>query len=443
MIKSLGLAIAAVLALAAAPALAADKPAAPDLKVEAKNHDQGQKEVPAVVQAAKLPCTVTDGYFIAETNIKDEKGKEVKAKVYETACKEGLGYILLAPAAGDPKTYDCITTSTNASLHCRLPSNLDNKIAGAALASAAGKTCSVSDVRPMGATAAGDAFYEIGCSDRLGFVVKRAATGKEDAFDCAQNVGSNIECKLTTVEQIKAAEAKAIASLVAASGKSCTLKDSRTIGALTSGNTGYEVACTDGQGYVLLAKPDGTLANAIGCANADSIAGGCKLTNVQEAQTQEAATYTTLAKKAGFDCTVDKYHYIGLDKDKAEVVELHCANRPDGAIGLLPADNSPGRVYDCVHAGAIGAACHLSSPSAVYDRYTQILASKGRGTCKVSNAQALGRYTSGDMIEVACSDGLPGWVIELSPQTSQASELLSCGQARSAGIVCKLPGNTK
>lgn len=445
MIRSLGIALAAVMALAAVPALAQEKEKGPDTKIDAASHAAGQKEAPAVVQASGIPCTVADAYLIGEAPGKDDQGKAIKTKYYEVACKEGDGFVLAAVAGATtpPKRFDCLTTRGNPSLQCRLPANADFKAAAGRLAKAAGRTCAVTDVRSLGATATGDSYYEIGCGDQLGFVAKSHADGKVEAFDCAQTLGTNIECKLTTPEQIKAAQTKTITALVAASGKTCGIKDTRTIGALSSGNIGYEVACTDGAGYVLLAKADGALANAIPCANAESIAGGCKLTDVTVAQTQEAATYTTLAKKAGFDCNVEKYHYIGIDKNKAEVVELQCSNRADGGIGVLPSDNSPGHVYDCVQAGVLGATCRLNKLETVFPKYSAILASKGRGACKVSNAAALGRYTTGDMIETACSDGLPGWVIALSPTTGQATELFTCGQARGAGIQCKLPGNTK
>ena len=109
MIKSIGLALAAVLALAAAPAFAADPPPAPDMKIDPAKHTQGQKEVPAIVATAGVPCTVTDGYFGGEGDSKDEAGKPTKVKIYEAACKEGIGYLFVVPTGGAPKNYDCIS----------------------------------------------------------------------------------------------------------------------------------------------------------------------------------------------------------------------------------------------------------------------------------------------------------------------------------------------
>ena len=87
--------------------------------------------------------------------------------------------------------------------------------------------------------------------------------------------------------------------------------------------------------------------------------------------------------------------------------------------------------------------CNLSQPAATYTKYTAGLASKGRTTCKVSGAKWLASTTSGqDLIETACSDGLPGFVMSINHATAASSELLTCGQARASGAACTLPTNT-
>lgn len=446
MIRTFGLALAAIVALGAAPAMAQTKPAAPDLKIDAKQHEQGQKEAPAVAAASGVQCSVTDGYFVGESTQKGADGKEYKSKIYEVACKEGLGYALLTTPTGPAKHYDCISLLDGTSLRCRLPANIDPKVTLAPLATSAGKTCQISGVRPMGATPSGDTYYEVGCSDQLGFALKHGADGKNTAYECAQTLGTNLECKLTTKAQIDAKMNALIADVVAKSGKTCTVSGSRVVGTdSNSGSTFYEIACGATGGFMASVDKTGAFLKATDCGNASGIAGGCTLTDATVAETQEAATYTRLAKASGFPCQVTKYHYIGNDpKTNSEVVELACSNRPDGGVAVLPADNSAGLVYDCVRAGALGQTCKLSNPSVVYGKYTAALAAKGKSTCKVSNARWLGHSTTNntDLIETACSDGLPGWVVEMD-LAGQAKDVLSCGQARSAGLACTLPGNTK
>ena len=181
MIKSLGLALAAIALLAAGPALAQKPAAAPvkDTKIDATAHATGQKEVPAVAAAAGAPCTVTDGYYLGESTQKDDKGAPMKVKLYEAACKEGLGQIYLAGPTPPAKHYDCITIASSPTIGCRLPGNTDPKAMITPIAAAAGKsTCAVSGVNGVGSTPAGDSFYEVGCSNELGFILKRSADGK-------------------------------------------------------------------------------------------------------------------------------------------------------------------------------------------------------------------------------------------------------------------------
>jgi hypothetical protein len=207
------------------------------------------------------------------------------------------------------------------------------------------------------------------------------------------------------------------------------------------------VACGAGNpGYMIQANNQtGAYQSAFECSKAQAIGGGCTLTNVQVSEQAEAATYTKLAKAAGYPCDVSRYRFIGIDeKSKSEVVELACSNRPDGAIALFPSTGAAkGQIYDCVASGALGVGCNLSQAAATYTKYTAGLASKGRTTCKVSGAKWLAATTSGqDLIETACSDGLPGFVMAINRADGSVVELLTCGQARSSGAACTLPTNT-
>jgi hypothetical protein len=181
---------------------------------------------------------------------------------------------------------------------------------------------------------------------------------------------------------------------------------------------------------------------AINCANAGD---SCKLTDVTKAESAETGTYTRLAKAGGYQCDVAKYRYIGMDsKSNSEVVELQCVNRPDGVVALFPTDNKgPAKFLDCIQAGVMGQSCKLTDPALVYPKYTQALAAKGKKTCTVSGAHWLAATQAGDnFIETACSDGLPGWVLVMTPQGT-ASDVLTCGQVKASGVTCFLPGNTK
>ena len=440
--KPFGLAFAALIAVFAvsAPlaASAADKPA----PYSRDQINRGLKEAPAVVQAAGLSCTPTNAAFVSEGEAKlpdDPKSKTVKVTNYEVACRQSFGYFIQNYAGATPKTYNCLALADGKS-PCRLPENADPKTGFAPLIAEVGAQCTLSDARYLGSKSTGEAFYEVACGAAPGFILETANGAPTRRIGCDETGGGAVSCKFTTQAQLDAAANEKAAALLARSGKTCQMTKARTIGAVQSGDYAYEVACQDGTGYVLEADKTGAFHQAISCA---ALGDGCKLTDATKAESAESSTYTRLAKAGGFNCDVAKYRFIGM-QDRSEVVELQCSNRSDGVFGIFPADDkSSPKFYDCIAAGAFGQSCKLSSAASLYPKYTQALAAKGKKTCQVSGARWLAATTSGDTyVETACADGLPGWVLEMTP-AGTAAEVLTCGQVKSSGVVCVLPGNTK
>src|SRR5690606_7044771 len=121
-------------------------------------------EAPAAAARAQLPCTVSDAYFI---NSGKNPDTEEELNYYEVACSGSLGYIIEAsPTVA--RGFDCLSIAVQAEeseqrdpLLCRLEGNADPKMGFAAFVSAAGRTCAVTQARQMGATPAGDNFYEV------------------------------------------------------------------------------------------------------------------------------------------------------------------------------------------------------------------------------------------------------------------------------------------
>ena len=272
-----------------------------------------------------------------------------------------------------------------------------------------------------------------------------AAGAAPTAEPCLEALGTPLACKLTT----KAQSLAPIAKLAAQSGKPCQVSDARFVGASTTGEGArfYEVACGAQPGFMIQADGKNTFKQAINCGAAAGIGGGCKMTDSTQAATQEANTYTGLAKAGGFNCNVSKYRFIGMQASpKAEVVELACSNRPDGAVAVFPDQTGAHpRFVDCVRGAQFGSAgaCQLTSPTPIYAKYSAALAARGRSSCQVSGAHYLGQSPQNtDFIETSCADGKPGWVIEFTPSDS-VKTLLSCGQAKASGLSCTLPTNGK
>ena len=424
----------ATLMLGAVP-LAAHAQAKTEITKEQR--DKGMKDAPGVVQKAGVTCAVTDAFYLGASS-----AKAGKQDVYEVACQQGLGYVLLAGAA-KTTAIDCIAATEQPTLACKLPGNADPKLGLKGDITSAGVTCTPTKARYLGANAT-TSVYEVACQEGPGFLLQASVPGVTPpsvvAVPCLQTEGSAITCTLTDKAQSEAM----LTGLVGKAGKTCQISGEHFLGNDTkSGDAYYEVGCGSQPGFILAATKAGGFDKLIDCAHAQAF-GGCKLTDSTLAMAQQSTVYTQQAKAGGFDCTVSKFRPIGMDSSGGDVVELACSNRPDGVVAVFPkaADHRP-QFIDCVKSGEFGAngACQLSSPAPIYAKYSAALAAKNRGSCTVSGARYIGQSPGGsNFIETACTDGKPGWVIEFSP-SDQVRSLLSCGQAKAAGMACQLPTN--
>ena len=401
-------------------------------------HAKGKKEAGAFVTAAKIPCTMTDAYYIGGGAGPDK----VYADYYEVACKEGLGYILSVKKKEPvPQTTDCIIMARTSDgkpnkQACRLPANrrpylgLQNDFAQG------GHPCTVTNGRFVGGTA--DLFlYEASCSEGGGYIIEAPrAGGAAKTVNCVIYAASpgNIKCNLISEAQ----QNSYVDKLVAASGKPCPVTNRRYVATTTSGEDFYEVACSDNTGFMVKTTVNGAYSAVVPCSQASGIADGCKLTDAREAMTKEAGLYSSLSKKAGFDCAVSKYADFPTTDNNTEIVELACSNRADGGIGFFPAGAGQSRVLDCLRAEAEGYKCTFTSTSALYGKLTEQLRAKGKSLCVVSNAVGHGEADEAgggkeDFVEVACADGGPGYVLHYLPGQTLPVELLNCAQVKSSG----------
>jgi hypothetical protein len=411
----------------------------------------GKEAAPELIKAAQLPCIMSDARFVFETTGADK----VKSKIYEVACREGAGYIIVAPqrAGAVPFSIDCMATTEPLHgrpnpLACTLAGNADPAKGLSGVMARAGRACAVERGRYVGST--GDQnVYEVACRESGGYILAAATApgGAARAVPClAFGANSALKCILLTPEE----QGRPVAGLIAASGKPCTMTNNRYLGSNAAHHDYFEVACSSGKGYVLEVDSAGKLAAATDCLQAMDIGGGCTLSDTRQAEINPDGpysdmarqTYGELAKAAGFDCAVSKYADFPPRPNGAEVVELACSNRPDGGVALFPATGRP-EVWDCLRAQAEGYFCTFSSESNVYGELTSQLKTRG-ASCVVNDARAYGRTSEGaDLIEVSCADGGPGWVLEYPRHASEPTGTLqNCAQAAaSTGGGCQLAAN--
>jgi hypothetical protein len=416
-----------------------------------KAAEDGMAAAPGLIKTAQLLCTLREARFISEA----VNASHEKAKVYEVACQEGLGYVIAAPekAGAVPVTVDCVMTMAPLRgkpnpMACTLAGNANPARGLTSVMARTGRACTVENGRYLGSTP-DQAIYEVACAEGGGYILQaaKAPGGGATATDClAYGAKSNVKCVLLTPEQ----QERGLAGLIAGGDNPCTMTGKRYLGSNAARHDVFEVACSNGKGYMLEVDAAGKLAAQTDCLMAADIGGGCVLTDTRQAEIAPngpyselaKATYSELAKSAGFDCAVSKYADFPPRPNGAEVVELACSNRPDGGVGLFPTTGRP-VVWDCVRAQAEGYGCAFSPANLVYGKLTGELKAKG-ASCVVSDARAYGRTKDGAaLVEVACGDGGPGWVLEYPPHVAAPTGALrSCAQAAvAAGGACQLAAN--
>jgi hypothetical protein len=413
--------------------------------------DDSATVLPPAIAAAKIPCTVTASRFILEGTM--TTGTKGKARFYEAACQEGPGFVIVVPADKSLATaFDCgqvnqeakdtATKGKPAQIACTLPANASNVSALQPVVTKLGVPCAIAKTRTIGSGAKAT-YYEMACASGAGYILSTPRTigaTEPEAFNCLDMpADSTTKCTLIDLNAYVAAET---AKLSADSHKACAIKGQRYVGETADHKAFYEVACQDGSGFMLGAAYDGSLDSVTTCLNASGIMGGCTLSDTKAALTAENALYSSLAKKAGFNCDVAKYGVFPA-QGSTDVVELQCSNRPDGGVGVFP-PTGPAMVYDCVRATNQGYKCSFSGPEAVYPKLTAQLVARGRTSCTVNGARPFGSNDTNDYVEVSCADGGPGWVIQYPLKATKPTDLLNCAQAASlAPGGCQLPTNKR
>lgn len=440
--RSIRIGLAAVLALfmlaPASGAMAQKRDPAAAL-MAAKNKERGLAEAPALIGSTGIKCSMADARLIGED-------KKTKQAYYEVACNEGLGYILAGAVGESPATaFTCLAAAAapaeSAGVRCELPANASPTAGLAPFIQKAGRVCEIDQARYIG-QGQKNTYFEVACKGGAGYVMVTGwppdPAGEVQMNTClVYEEGNTLFCQLTN----RAAQLAPVDALVAKAGKACTIKDRRYI--LTSSKDAsnyYEVACQDGKGYVVQESSTGELARILDCASADFIGGGCTMSDSRAALTEQAALYTKLASNAGFKCDVGKYATLPTQGAR-EVIELACKNREDGAIAIFT--GSGGQIYDCVRSELEGYRCSFTKKEVVFPKLSADLDKLGKGSCEVSDARAMGKTSDEGFVEVACADGLPGWVIGYPNNSANAKEVLSCLQAQSFTSGCKLATNKR
>lgn len=390
---------------------------------------QGMAEAGGVVQRAGIPCQVSSAAWVGSSKADKKTGTPERA-LYEVACSGRLGFILQADKDGPVAPFSCLESQGSAN-PCKLAENANpNGLLQAAMTKTS-VPCTLDNVRLIGQTT-DSTYIEAACQGSVGYILKMSRPVDMDkpfradnclAYDIA---ASNLKCTLAE----PATRLMVIDSYVTTAKVACPVKERRYIGQMKDGTTAFEAACQDGKGYVLRVDSKGGVA-ATECVKAPGL---CELSDARLALTEQAGLYSRLAKSAGSTCDVASYAVFPTTTAGLEAVELTCKDGSE-AVGLFPASGK-GQVLDCDHALVAGYRC--APGHANYSGLTADLKKLGKPDCSVSEIQLRNKNPKGNLqIEVACKDGLPGYVVEYSNPTTPI-DAIGC---RLTG--CGLPANNR
>ena len=223
----------------------------------------------AAATAAGLACDVAEA---------SNPGKAGADQVYEVACADAPGWLIIASAT--PQAFNCLAIAASvaaggqASSQCALPANADGARQMRGYARTLGIACTVDAGAWIGRVPNEADRYEVGCSDGDGYWVETDLKGKPlRRLECLEVVAAGRNCNFSTAaERIAGFKAR-----LAATPAACDVAQVRIAGD-TATDRFYEVACNGASGMMVsFNRTSGGFVQKYDCSVAAGVAGGCKL----------------------------------------------------------------------------------------------------------------------------------------------------------------------
>ena len=217
--------------------------------------------------------------------------------------------------------------------------------------------------------------YEVACSNHLGYILVSQGEQKPIAMSCfaaattyeadiANGDKPNFRCRLEANKDVKVIAA----ALMTTVGAACNVSNVKSFGMNDTTHVEYtEVACTDGNGYLL--KIPQTISDiqvsAMTCQDAAKQGLQCHLTDggpVSKPVTTQALR--DALKQNGVNCEFSQLRVIGRETiDRRYVVEVQGPNQPKGMIAFIPLEGNTSKfeTIDCATAIERQIVCKLTA----------------------------------------------------------------------------------
>lgn len=284
-------------------------------------------------------------------------GRSATARIYEVACAESLGQMLVVPdkAEDKPSTFNCLASASQGR-PCKLTSEEANMSVVKALGAKAEKPCTITGQRFVLTSTNGD-YFEYACSDGTGYMVVANLAGQyQRQIPCtnAMNIGGG--CTLTDVKSAMTAEAGLYTKLSRTAGFDCDVEKYGLFPPVPGGKEIVELACKNRKdGAIAVFTGDGK-DQIMSCARGSAEGYKCSYTPVE--LSYPALTDQLKARGRG-TCEVNGVRPLGVNATNA-FLEVSCSDGAPGWVLSYPKGvNTPDDLLSCGQARGIGGGCKM------------------------------------------------------------------------------------
>jgi TonB family protein len=255
----------------------------PGSNFTAADYDIGLKQAPALLARIGVACTVRQALYAGESTLFDAQGKTVgRARLYEVACEEGLGYLLDDRGKEPAFSTDCITGAQSGRIACMLPLNSHPAGGLDPYLKAAGVHCSALRARFIGQNLHERVrAFEVACGGGGGYILDiPLADGSGPAPSATPCFEAEDDCRFTPhVENVALLAFKVGKSF----GEGCRIGDARYVGHVAARNDElYEVSCQkDHDGQLIEVDQTGGLKSSTDCSKVKLVGSACQLKPVE------------------------------------------------------------------------------------------------------------------------------------------------------------------
>jgi hypothetical protein len=245
--------------------------------------------------------------------------------------------------------------------------------------------------------------------------------------------------------EAKAAGMKAAPALIQTAGVACTLTDARQVGTGKAADgkpaTIYEVACSEGLGYIIASETGTTKSIVYDCLmmakpGADGKPNSlvCRLPE----NANPALGMQQFVNGAGRgSCTVSGARFMGLTADQAKKIdEIACANG-EGLVLTMAMSGPPAAEADnCLAYSGSNVACTLTTATQELTVAAALAQASGKCATMTKDRYVLSTTDGSDYFEVSCSDG-KGYMLQAN-KSGKLADTIPCAQAYQIGNGCQL-----